>query len=50
VYHPAGDFTDRVGHVLVVADDPDQAAALAAQELARLARGCGFAATPARAA
>jgi biotin carboxylase len=39
-YRPAGDFTDRVGHVLVVAEDPEEAAAVADAEIARLSRRC----------
>jgi biotin carboxylase len=42
-YWPAGDISDRVGHVIVAADDPDEAAAVAEDELNRLARGCTFA-------
>jgi S-sulfo-L-cysteine synthase (3-phospho-L-serine-dependent) len=42
-YCPAGDITDRVGHVIVAADDPDEAAAAAEDELSRLAYGCAFA-------
>jgi S-sulfo-L-cysteine synthase (3-phospho-L-serine-dependent) len=35
-HHPAGDATDRVGHVLAVAEEPEAAAAAAERECARL--------------
>lgn len=36
-YHPHGDHTDRVGHVITVAEDADEAAAVAEEEIKRLA-------------
>jgi S-sulfo-L-cysteine synthase (3-phospho-L-serine-dependent) len=36
-YRPSGDHTDRVGHVITVAEDADEAAAVAEEETKRLA-------------